>query len=203
MKWILAHERLPEKTGWYFVIQQNPANTFKNVFHFDERKVKANIPNYWNEIIEWLDESAIPDNIIISELTELQKQFIQLSFENIKMSKTLCEISGYGLDSSVDKLCEKSLEAMDTYCQTSDKIKDEQFPYYLNSVAHKYSLENEGKLFRWYSKKDFIAGAKWQESKQQADLKTAVELAQFDSYKGGFRAGWSAGWSASMTKNTN
>src|SRR6188768_2702300 len=59
MEWIKASERLPEKTGWYFVRKGSlKENAHKALHHMDVLKLAAGIEGYWSEVYEWLDEST-------------------------------------------------------------------------------------------------------------------------------------------------
>ena len=61
MEWIKASERLPEKTGWYFVRKGSlKENAHKALHHMDVLKLAAGIEGYWSEVYEWLDESIEP-----------------------------------------------------------------------------------------------------------------------------------------------
>jgi len=92
MEWIKASERLPEKTGWYFVRKGSlKENAHKALHHMDVLKLAAGIEGYWSEVYEWLDESTpIP---ILTPCVELEKEVERLKGLIEKLHSEIAGIS--------------------------------------------------------------------------------------------------------------
>lgn len=101
MKWVKATTRRPERTSWYFIrrnmLKNSTTESVKEVFHFDALKDKRQIPGYWCEVFEWLDESTPPQQSVealkeIAQFSDVGDDFLAVVRMKEIASKALANI---------------------------------------------------------------------------------------------------------------